>query len=447
MNFNGQKQLPGWLVAFRQSLALLLSALMIMVPMGQTAMAQEAQPPAQQEAAPAPQPDNQDIAQEQPPAAPPRAAQPESEQPAAQPLTRDQLDQLVAPVALYPDSLVAQVLAAATYPTQVVEADRWLQGMTNATPDQIASGAESHNWDPSVKALTAFPTVLAQMDKNLQWTTDLGNAYYNQPQDVMDSVQAMRHQAQSAGKLQSTPQQTVTQDPNGNVAIQPANPAVVYVPVYNPWAVYGPVAPYPGYYWPAPPGVFWGGLAIGFGVGIGIGYWSHWGWGWGHWGVGWGPRWGGGGVYYNHSTYITRSTTVINRGVNRAGGPPRGAGVRGSYARTGYAPRGGTYGARPAGTYGRPGGSASRPGGAPAVNRSYQGTSQNRAYAGGRPGGVNGTRPQVSQNSGARPGGYSARPSSSSHAAAAPHSSGGHASSGHSGGGHVSGGGRVGHGR
>ena len=162
----------------RQGLAVVLSALMILVPMGQAnAFAQDAPPPA----------DN--------------GQQP----PQAQPLTPDQLNQLVAPIALYPDNLVAQVLAASTYPTQVVEANRWLQSQGNAPAAQIAAGANNQNWDASVKALTAFPQVLAQMDKNLQWTTDLGNAYYNQPQDVMDAVQAMRQKAQAAGNLRSTP--------------------------------------------------------------------------------------------------------------------------------------------------------------------------------------------------------------------------------------------------
>lgn len=166
----------------RHGLAVLLSAVMIMIPMGQDAFAQNAPPP--------------------PPA---QTAAP----PQAQPLSPDQIDQLVAPIALYPDALVAQVLAAATYPTQVVEADRWRQAQGNAPAEQVADAANSQNWDPSVKALTAFPTVLSQMDSNLQWTTDLGNAYYNQPQDVMDAVQAMRQKAQAAGTLQSTPQLAV----------------------------------------------------------------------------------------------------------------------------------------------------------------------------------------------------------------------------------------------
>ena len=167
----------------RQGLAVVLSALMIMIPMVQgEAFAQSV---------PMPPPLDNPIRDWT------MASRRQRQRPQGQPLSAEQLDQLVAPIALYPDALVAQVLAAATYPTQVVEADRWRQAQGNAPAEQIAAGAEAQNWDPSVKALTAFPTVLAQMDRNIQWTTDLGNAYYNQPQDVMDSVQAMRQKAQS----------------------------------------------------------------------------------------------------------------------------------------------------------------------------------------------------------------------------------------------------------
>ncbi|HEX8926273.1 MAG TPA: DUF3300 domain-containing protein, partial [Terriglobales bacterium] len=271
----------------RQGLALILSGLMILVPAAQNeAFAQEAAPFAEQ--APAPQP-----------------------------LSGEQLDQLVAPIALYPDALVAQILAASTYPGQVQEADRWRQAQGNAPADVIAANAEAQNWDPSVKALTAFPTVLVQMDRNIQWTTSLGDAYYNQPQDVMDAVQAMRQKAYAAGHLRSTPQVVVTR-PAGVFVVAPANPAVVYVPVYDPWIVYGPpVVAYPGYFYATPPGVVWGTFAIGFGVGIGIALWAHHDWGWGHWGMGWHDRC----VMYNHTTYITRSTTVINHGWGRPGGP------------------------------------------------------------------------------------------------------------------------------
>ena len=158
----------------RRGLAVVLSALLLMIPMGQdVAFAQDAQ------GYPPPPVDTQQVPQQQA-------------------LSAGQLDDLVAPIALYPDGLLAQVLAAATYPSQVVEADRWVRAQGNAPAEQIAAGAEAENWDASVKALTAFPTVLAQMDRNIEWTTDLGNAYYNQPQDLMDAVQA--HAPKGAGR-------------------------------------------------------------------------------------------------------------------------------------------------------------------------------------------------------------------------------------------------------
>lgn len=313
--------------------------------------------------------------------------------PQGQPLSNEQLDQLVAPIALYPDALVAQVLAASTYPTQIVEADRWLQSMGNAPVDQIAAEANNQPWDTSVKALTAFPSVLSQMDRNMQWTTDLGNAYYNQPQDVMDAVQRMRQRAQQAGSLESTQQQTVSDD-DGEVEIAPANPDVVYVPVYNPWVVYGPpVVAFPGYYYPPPPGVFFGigwGFRIGFGWGIPIHPWAPWGWGWHSWGCGWHNR----TVIYNRTTYITRSTTVINRGFNRPGAPPvQLAGQRGSFmnrpAYAGYANHV-AMGARPApnGYVNRPG-NFNRPAGQPTYNHVQPGYNR-PAPANGY---MNGSRP------------------------------------------------------
>lgn len=159
-----------------------------------------------------------------------------------------QLEQLIAPIALYPDALVAQILAASTYPAQVAAADGWVRSMGGAPPEQIAAGAAAQTgWDPSVKALTAYPQVLAMMNQNLQWTTSLGNAYYNQPQDVMETIQVLRQRAQAAGNLQTTPQEQVTAD-QGYISVAPANPQVVYVPTYNPWIVYGqPIMAYPGY--------------------------------------------------------------------------------------------------------------------------------------------------------------------------------------------------------
>jgi hypothetical protein len=152
--------------------------------------------------------------------------------------TPEQLQQLVAPIALYPDSLVAQILAASTFPEQVVEADRWVQAHPDLKGDALGKAVDQQPWDPSVKALTAFPSVLGNMDKNLSWTSSLGDAYYNQQQDVMDAVQVMRQRAEQAGNLKTTPQQTVTTQ-GSTISIEPANPDVVYVPAYDPWLVYG----------------------------------------------------------------------------------------------------------------------------------------------------------------------------------------------------------------
>src|SRR5947208_14436394 len=152
-------------------------------------------------------------------------------QPAVQPaqVTPEHLQQLVAPIALYPDELVAQVLAASTYPTEIVEANRWLQENSSLKDAQLADAVEKQSWDPSVKALTQFPSVLANMDKNLSWTSALGDAYVNHQQQVMDAVQAMRRRAKDAGNLQTTSQQNAV-DEGSQIQIVPANPEVVYVP-------------------------------------------------------------------------------------------------------------------------------------------------------------------------------------------------------------------------
>jgi hypothetical protein len=219
---------------------------------------------------------------------------------AAQP-TPAQLQQLVAPIALYPDALIAQILAAATYPEQVVEADRWLQQHTELQGEQLAQEVDQQPWDPSVKALTPFPSVLANMDKNLSWTSWLGEAYINQQQDVMTAIQVMRQRAQQAGNLKTTSQQKVTQQ-GQTIVIEPANPQVVYVPQYDPWVVYGaPVVAWPGWAWY--PGLYVPGPGIAFGVGFGVG------WGWHHWGADWHHH----TVIFNHNTFISRSHTFINR--------------------------------------------------------------------------------------------------------------------------------------
>src|SRR5208283_5450968 len=134
--------------------------------------------------------------------------------------TPEQLQRLVAPIALYPDSLVSQILAASTFPEQVVEADRWVQAHPDLKGEDLGKAVDQQPWDPSVKALTAFPSVLGNMDKNLSWASSLGDAYYNQQQDVMDAVQVMRQRAQQAGNLKTTPQQTVSTQ-GSTIVIQP----------------------------------------------------------------------------------------------------------------------------------------------------------------------------------------------------------------------------------
>ena len=218
-----------------------------------------------------------------------------------------ELQQLVAPIALYPDALVAQVLAASTYPTEIVEADRWLQNHSELKGQTLADEVDKQSWDPSVKALTQFSSVLENMDKNLSWTSSLGDAYASQQQDVMDAVQVMRQQARKAGHLNSNEQENVSTQGN-TITIEPAVPDVVYVPAYDPWLVYGyPIVAYPGWY--PEPGIFYGGPGLYFGAGFGIGFFGGFGWGWNHWG--W--DWHGHRMIYNHNTYISHSRTIINR--------------------------------------------------------------------------------------------------------------------------------------
>ncbi len=239
-----------------------------------------------------------------------------------------QLQQLVAPIALYPDALVAQVLAAATYPDQIVEADRWLQQHTDLKGEQLGQEVDKQPWDPSVKALTEFPSVLANMDKNLSWTSSLGDAYVNQEQEVMNAVQVMRDRAERAGNLKSTSQENVTQQ-GQTIVIEPADPQVVYVPEYDPWLAYGePIGVWPGWYWY--PGLYLTGPGIAFGFGFGIGFFGGFGWGWHNWGYDWHHH----GIIYNHNTYISHSRVFVNRNnFNRAGGFHGAAGFHGGSPR------------------------------------------------------------------------------------------------------------------
>jgi hypothetical protein len=229
------------------------------------------------------------LAQDPTPSAPPS--------PPAQALSPDQLDTLVAPVALYPDALLSQVLVAATYPLEVAEAPQWLQQNRNLQGQQLMAAAREQNWDPSIQALVAFPDVLKLLSSNIRWTTDLGNAFLAQQADVMSAVQRMRAQAKAAGKLNSNAQETVTTETQGDqtaIEIQPANPEVVYVPQYNPEYIWGPPAYgyYPPLYYPD-----YYGYGYGFGPGIYIGGYFG-GLGWGGWG--WGPNWFNYSIFQNY---------------------------------------------------------------------------------------------------------------------------------------------------
>jgi hypothetical protein len=209
----------------------------------------------------------------------------------AAPLAPQQLDDMVAPIALYPDPLVAQILAAATYPLEIVEADRWLQANPGLKGTALTDAARNQPWDPSVQALVVFPSVLGMLDRNLTWTVNLGNAFLAQPQEVMDAIQRQRQRALSSGALTSNQQQLVQQT-TGAIEIVPAQPEVIYVPVYDPVLIWGPPVfhPWPPFWYPPRPvdAVIAAGF-VGFFFGVGIAssfhYWGGWPvWGWG---VGW----------------------------------------------------------------------------------------------------------------------------------------------------------------
>ncbi|MGC1648976.1 MAG: DUF3300 domain-containing protein [Candidatus Sulfotelmatobacter sp.] len=357
------------------------------------------------------------------------------------PLPPEQLDKLVAPIALYPDTLVAQILAASAYPTQIVEADRMARENLGLKGRDLAEEVDRQDWDPSVKSLVEFPTVLANLDRDLSWTSELGEAYQNQPDDVMQAIQYLRHKAHDAGNLRSTPQERVYEQ-GPNVDIQPADPNVVYVPAYNPAYVYGfPVGLWPGFY----PWWGFGGPAISFGFGFPISPFFGFGWGWHGWGIGWGFH---GGIFFGGHPYAFRSGAFYShaafvhgnyRGFSPAHGAfgahsfaGRDAHLFGSAAGRGYAGASRGYAGVSHGFAGSNRGAA--------VNRGAEG---NRAYAGNR-GFSGGERAFAGRASSApRAGGFSGSRGGqshgfSSHGGVGGSHAGGHFSGGggHSGGGH-----------
>ena len=232
----------------------------------------------------------------------------------------DQLDSLVAPIALYPDPMLAQVLAASTYPLEVIQLQQWLEKHKNLKDKELADAVSKQPWDPSVQALAALPDVVKRLADDIQWTTDLGNAFLAQQSDVMDAVQRMRKKAQDTGNLKSNEQQKVETkvvESKQVIVVEQANPQVVYVPSYNPTVVYGPpVYPYPPIYYP-PPGYYAAGMAISFGVGVAMG--AMWSGGWG-----WGCGWGNNNVTINNYNNFNRNTNInggnrVNAQGNRNG--------------------------------------------------------------------------------------------------------------------------------
>jgi hypothetical protein len=222
------------------------------------------------------------------------------------PQSANALQALVAPIALYPDSLVAQILTAATFPDQVAVANYWVEQNKSLTGSALMQAADKQSWDPSVKALTEFPTVLANMSKNLTWTSSLGEAYHSQQSEVMTAIQTCRAQAKAKGNLQSSTQIKVVQQSPDVIVIQPASPQIVYVPQYNPTIIYGTPYVIPGYVAPvySTGDVVAAGL-IGFGAGIAVGAMMSGGccgWGYSSWNCGWHGTavvYHGGGYYGN----------------------------------------------------------------------------------------------------------------------------------------------------
>jgi hypothetical protein len=338
-------------------------------------------------------------------------------------IPNDQLDSLVAPIALYPDPLLAQMLAASTYPLEIIQLQQWLIKHKDLKDKALVDAVQKQPWDPSVQGLAGLPDAVKQLAENIKWTTDLGNAFLAQQGDVMDAVQRMRLKAQGAGNLKSSEQQKVETkvvESKTIVIIEQANPQVVYVPSYNPVVVYGPpVYPYPPIVYP-PVGAYVAGAAISFGVGMAVGAAMNGGWGY-H------SNWGGGGnnnVYVNNSNnYVNNSNrnTNINGGNtnNVSGGNNVNSGNRGGNSNWQHNAqhRGGTPYSNQA-TAGKFGGSTSASGqasarqsqaGAGASNRSAgsgtQPSASTRSSGGGSNGGSNVGSRSVSNSSSSGGGG------------------------------------------
>jgi len=297
------------------------------------------------------------------------------------PLTPEELDGLVAPIALYPDTLVAQILGAATFPDQITQAESWLEQNTNLTGQALMKAVDQQQWDPAVKALTQFPSVLSNLAGSLGWTSTLGEASATQQQDVMNAIQRMRAKAYAAGNLKSGSQIKVIQEGPQTIVIQPANPQVVYVPTYNPSVIYGAPVVTPGY----SSSYVAAAAILSFGAGIAVGSMMGGGccgWGWG----GWGTSWHNNTIIYNRNVYVGNSYW---RGGNRAGYPGYRPGGPGYPA---YRP--GAPGYRPGNPGYRPGAPTRPPANVPPRPTPYSSASRTNHS------GVDGTRAAATQRTG-----------------------------------------------
>jgi hypothetical protein len=241
----------------------------------------------------------------------------------------EQLDSLVAPIALYPDPLLSQTLVASTYPLEIIQLQQWLGKNKGLKDKALADAVQKQPWDASIQAMAALPDVVKQLAENIKWTTDLGNAFLAQQNDVMAAVQRMRKKAKDGGNLKSSEQQKVDTKVVENkqvIVIEQSNPEVIYVPSYNPTVVYGaPAYPYPPIAYP-PPGYYAAGMAISFGVGLAMG--AAWGGGWGY-GCGWG---GNNNVYINNNNnFVRNSNANINRNQNINRSTARNGGGNGTW--------------------------------------------------------------------------------------------------------------------
>jgi Protein of unknown function (DUF3300) len=261
------------------------------------------------------------------------------------PESAQQIQALVAPIALYPDQLVAQVLSAATYPDQISDAETWVTQHASLTGESLMDAVNQQSWDPAVKAITAFPSVLSQMANNLAWTSQLGEVYHFQASDVMQAVQALRAQAQTAGNLKSGAQITVVQQAPSTIVIEPVNPAVVYVPAYNPAVIYGTPYVVPGY----TAADVAAASVISFGAGIAIGAMMSGAcchaWGWNTWSMSWhgGYVGWGGHPYYGNAAWHGGYGAYGYHGYGGYGGAAYHGPAGSTEAAHGYGPAGGYH--------------------------------------------------------------------------------------------------------